>query len=364
LHGCQDSAQVCETVEGADGSSEERCYDVDALGSSTLAQESSEPAGENCPAGGKRIDTGFDDNQNGRLDASEVDSSVYVCDGETGPAGPTGPTGPAGPAGVGVTGPAGSNGAPGATGERGPTGAAGPEGPQGDPGPEGDEGPEGPEGEPGEPGDEGPAGPPGETGATGPAGAAGPAGATGPEGPTGATGADGADGATGATGADGATGATGPAGDGAGVSFCGASVPTNSMAVPIPTGAGTSLSDLFVTSCGGDDLDSSQGIYSFAEGGLYVMRVMPQVQLPLLPVQTTITVDALLQVGTPDEASVGLVSLPLDIETVGPQVVPAEFVFIALPGDTLGVTISGSALGTLLVGGSITIERALADVII
>ena len=343
LQGCQDSAQVCEIVEGADGSSERRCHDVDELGSSTLAQESTEPPGDNCTAGGKRIDTGFDDNQNGRLDAGEVDSTLYVCDGEPGPAGPTGP---AGPAGAGATGAAGINGAPGAT---GPTGAAGPQGPQGEPGPQGDEGPEGaegPEGEQGEPGDDGPAG---ETGATGPAG---PAGATG------------ADGATGATGADGATGATGPAGAGASVAFCGASVDTNSIAVPVLLGAGTSLTGaLDVPFCAGTDIDFSQGAYSFAEGGLYVVRVFPQVQLPLLPTQTTITVSALLGVGTPDEDSVGSVSLPLDLETLGPQTVPAELLFIAQPGDTFGVSLSANALGSVLVGGSIIIERLVADVI-
>ena len=42
------------------------------------------PAGDECSAGGKRLDSGFDDNDNGRLDANEVDTSIYICDGAPG----------------------------------------------------------------------------------------------------------------------------------------------------------------------------------------------------------------------------------------------------------------------------------------
>jgi hypothetical protein len=54
---------------------------------------------QQCPNGGELINTGFDDNNNGVLDASEVRSSQPVCNGLTGSQGPAGPTGPQGPAG-------------------------------------------------------------------------------------------------------------------------------------------------------------------------------------------------------------------------------------------------------------------------
>jgi BclB C-terminal domain-containing protein len=93
LQGCQDNARACETVTRSDGTAEERCYDLGDFGKNTFAQSSLEPAGENCPAGGKRIDTGFDDNDNGRLDPREVDSSAYICDGAEGATGAAGPAG-------------------------------------------------------------------------------------------------------------------------------------------------------------------------------------------------------------------------------------------------------------------------------
>jgi hypothetical protein len=43
------------------------------------------PGGE-CPAGGVTVQTGVDDNDNGELDAAEVDSSQAICDGEDGAA--------------------------------------------------------------------------------------------------------------------------------------------------------------------------------------------------------------------------------------------------------------------------------------
>jgi hypothetical protein len=40
-----------------------------------------EPAGANCKLGGQKIETGLDANDNGVLDPSEVESTVYVCSG-------------------------------------------------------------------------------------------------------------------------------------------------------------------------------------------------------------------------------------------------------------------------------------------
>jgi BclB C-terminal domain-containing protein len=103
LQSCQDSAEVCAPVMQPDGTLQDTCYDIGDFGQSTLAQSSEEPAGANCANGGKRIDTGFDDNDNGVLDPAEVDASAFICDGVDGADGAdgvdgaTGPTGPTGP---------------------------------------------------------------------------------------------------------------------------------------------------------------------------------------------------------------------------------------------------------------------------
>jgi hypothetical protein len=84
------------------------------------------PGDANCPAGGTKVEAGVDANGDGTLQASEVSSSSFVCDGEAGPPGADGGTGATGPAGqTGATGPAGAMGATGAT---GPEGATGPQG--------------------------------------------------------------------------------------------------------------------------------------------------------------------------------------------------------------------------------------------
>jgi hypothetical protein len=48
-------------------------------GSNSLVHVGSEPAGSNCPAGGQRIDTGSDTNDNGVLDGDEISATSYVC---------------------------------------------------------------------------------------------------------------------------------------------------------------------------------------------------------------------------------------------------------------------------------------------
>ena len=50
-------------------------------GHSVLISTSTEPAGTNCANGGVRIDAGTDDNDDGTLDANEVYSTQYICDG-------------------------------------------------------------------------------------------------------------------------------------------------------------------------------------------------------------------------------------------------------------------------------------------
>jgi hypothetical protein len=73
-----------------------------------------EPAGDRCPAGGTRIDAGRDDDGDGTLDAEEVETTTYVCDGADGADGEDGEEGPQGDQGT-----PGQNGQPGQPGEDG-----------------------------------------------------------------------------------------------------------------------------------------------------------------------------------------------------------------------------------------------------
>lgn len=56
-------------------------YVCNGEGTSALVATSPEPAGEHCPFGGTQIDTGLDVNNNGTLDASEINPAAtsYVC---------------------------------------------------------------------------------------------------------------------------------------------------------------------------------------------------------------------------------------------------------------------------------------------
>ncbi|WEK70179.1 MAG: collagen-like protein [Candidatus Chryseobacterium colombiense] len=83
-----------------------------SLGSSSfnaLVKTTIEPAGIHCSTGGLKVESGQDTNANGVLDASEVTSTNYVCNGAQGVQGiqgvqgPQGATGPTGATGVGLT---------------------------------------------------------------------------------------------------------------------------------------------------------------------------------------------------------------------------------------------------------------------
>jgi len=102
---------VCNGTNGSNGTS------------GSLVAVVNEAAGSNCANAGKKISAGPDTNGNGVLDASEVTSTSYVCNGVNGATGATGATGSAGA--TGATGPAGSTGATGATGATGPAGSTG-----------------------------------------------------------------------------------------------------------------------------------------------------------------------------------------------------------------------------------------------
>ena len=60
---------------------------VGSDGLSTLVSMSNEPAGANCASGGRKLSAGKDTNGNGGLDAAEVASTGYVCNGADGASG-------------------------------------------------------------------------------------------------------------------------------------------------------------------------------------------------------------------------------------------------------------------------------------
>jgi hypothetical protein len=59
-------------------------YVCDVAGKDGLVKVTAESAGSNCSSGGKKVESGLDDNNDGALDAGEVDSDMtsYVCDGD------------------------------------------------------------------------------------------------------------------------------------------------------------------------------------------------------------------------------------------------------------------------------------------
>ena len=72
------TSMACSSDEGA------------SVGTASLVAIGQEPPGERCPTGGQRIDVGADDGEpagvarDGSLQAEEVDSSSWVCNGSTG----------------------------------------------------------------------------------------------------------------------------------------------------------------------------------------------------------------------------------------------------------------------------------------
>lgn len=83
-HGVDDDADGTLDPEEIDGT-EYSCDGVDGIdGDSALVSVTAEAAGENCAAGGQRIDSGIDDDADGTLDAEEIDATSYVCNGTDG----------------------------------------------------------------------------------------------------------------------------------------------------------------------------------------------------------------------------------------------------------------------------------------
>lgn len=97
-------------TDGIDGQNGEDGND----GMTSLIVSKVEPNGVNCPNGGTRIETGIDDNDDNILSSNEVDSFVFVCNGEEGQDGQDGSDG--------------ANGADGSDGSDGSDGADGADG--------------------------------------------------------------------------------------------------------------------------------------------------------------------------------------------------------------------------------------------
>jgi len=77
----------CETQIGSDGKQ-------------ALLKPIPEPAGENCSSGGYRIESGIDLNSNGTLESEEIQSSIFICNGNDGEDGDNGVDGLNGSNGV------------------------------------------------------------------------------------------------------------------------------------------------------------------------------------------------------------------------------------------------------------------------
>jgi MYXO-CTERM domain-containing protein len=69
--GVLDESEILETTYACSGPD----------GYQTVVNVTDEAPGDNCPAGGKRIDVGADENRDGELDTGEIDQTTYVCNG-------------------------------------------------------------------------------------------------------------------------------------------------------------------------------------------------------------------------------------------------------------------------------------------
>jgi hypothetical protein len=82
-NGTLDAAEVDGTTyvcNGADGTTPPQ----------SLLSVTAEPAGANCATGGQRVDHGIDDDGNGTLDAAEIDGTTFICNGADGTSGQDG----------------------------------------------------------------------------------------------------------------------------------------------------------------------------------------------------------------------------------------------------------------------------------
>jgi len=89
------SEKVCNGAPGAAGTNGSNGSNGvnGSNGLNALVNITNEGAGTNCASGGKRIDSGLDANSNGSLDAGEIASTDYICDGAPGTNGTDGTNG-------------------------------------------------------------------------------------------------------------------------------------------------------------------------------------------------------------------------------------------------------------------------------
>ncbi|WP_222984474.1 DUF7151 family protein [Flagellimonas meishanensis] len=76
---------ACSPEDGADGTNGRDGTDGTngANGLNSLITTLIEQPGENCSNGGYKIEVGLDSNANGQLEASEVDATEFLCNGDT-----------------------------------------------------------------------------------------------------------------------------------------------------------------------------------------------------------------------------------------------------------------------------------------
>ncbi len=82
-NGALDTAEISQTSYSCSGTN----------GAASLVSVTPEAAGANCVNGGQRVASGVDTNANGTLDAPEVTTTAYVCDGTDGQNGTNGMNG-------------------------------------------------------------------------------------------------------------------------------------------------------------------------------------------------------------------------------------------------------------------------------
>ena len=93
------TSDITLTATTEDDRTDSLTFSVEVVGTPYLLSQSAEPAGANCAGGGVRIDSGYDNGDgdgspgNGTLEAGEIDSTLYVCDGADGTNGTDGSDG-------------------------------------------------------------------------------------------------------------------------------------------------------------------------------------------------------------------------------------------------------------------------------
>lgn len=213
--------------------------------------------------------------------------------------------------------------------EDGEDGAQGPAGADGAQGAAGDDGERGAPGPAGAPGEDGEAGAPGETGPEGPAG---PPGVAGPPGEPGAGGQD---------------------------ATCFHSASSNSLAVPILViNTPQNLSGVIANPgpngsqfCSDDSLSFANGVYTSSEEATYVVDATAWIQVPLALVGIT------MSVAVGGVATTQSFTCTFNQSVLAPVPCRGQFLVRAPAGTTFNPTVSSNLLGSVIIGGSVRVDR-------